>query len=120
MDGMHGQAAVRRHRPRLDGQHHRIEPDLAARLGKQVLEALRILGPRELLAEAMQAKAVVDALVEDAAQLLVALDDQHIAQALVPSGVCRGDACRAAADHHEVVNLVGHVYAPLFAWESRT
>ena len=54
-------------------QHHGIGADLNVGVLHHVDEAARVLGAGELLLEAVQAEAVVDALVQDAARLVVAL-----------------------------------------------
>jgi hypothetical protein len=46
-------------------------------------EALRVERPGQILLEDLHPKAVVDALQQDAAQLHVALDDQHIFRAVL-------------------------------------
>ena len=58
---------------RGDFQHHRaqLHPDTGG--AQQFNAALGVLGAGELLMEGVQAKARVDALVQDAAQLVVAL-----------------------------------------------
>ena len=67
-------------------------------------KALRVLGTGELLFKVRQAKAGVDALAEDAAQVLLALHDGH-----ARSGLMRGQRGRhaggAAADNDHVKDL---------------
>ena len=63
---------------RGDIQHHRIQQGFDAQAKRFVDEALRIAGTGQILFEDFQAKTVVDALQQDAAQLNIALDDQHI------------------------------------------
>ena len=60
----------------------------------------------------MQAKAVVDALVQDAAEPRIALENQHVARAGLHGGFRRGKPCRAAADNN---NVAFHCTAPPFS-----
>ena len=53
----------------------------------------------------MQAEAVVDALVQNAAQLAVALQDQNVAQACVIGRARRGKAGGAAADNGKLTGF---------------
>ena len=53
----------------------------------------------------MQAKAVVDALVQNAAQLAVALQDQNVAQACVISRARCGKAGGAAANNGKLTGF---------------
>lgn len=70
-------------------------------------KALRVLGTGELLFKVRQAKAGVDALAEDAAQVLLALHDGH-----VRAGLLRGKRGRhaggAASDDDHVEGLRCH------------
>ena len=67
-------------------------------------KALRVLGTGELLFKVRQAKPGVDALAQDAAQVLLALHDGH-----ARSGLMRGQrgshAGRSAADNDHVERL---------------
>ena len=88
---------------RADGEDHGQELIFDAALKHLVDEALGVLGAGQLLLEGVQAEAVVDALVQDAAQLVVALQDQD---APIPGVVC-GNRCRktggAAADDNNII-----------------
>ena len=88
---------------RGDIQHHGVQTDVNAGLTYHVDEAPGILRAGQLFLEIVQTEAVVDALVEDAAQLTVALDDADRATACFPCGIRSGQTCRAAADNHEFV-----------------
>ena len=70
-------------------------------------KALRVLGTGEFLFKVRQAKARVDALAEDAAQMLLALHDGH-----VRAGLLRGKRGRhaggAASDDDHVEGLRCH------------
>ena len=86
---------------------HARDERLCVRLDAQILEpvdeALDIFRPGQPLAEAGEAKAVVNALFEHAAQARLALDEQHVRTVFV-----RGDGGRepagAAADDDDVVH----------------
>ena len=65
-------------------------------------EALGIFRAGQLLLKGMEAEAVVDALVEDAAELRIALQNQDVLAARVVRGDRRGKARRAAADDEHV------------------
>ena len=74
--------------------------------------ALGVLGAGELLMEGVQAKARVDALVQDAAQLAAALQNEDIPQTRVVGG-CGGGQSGGTAAHdgqlysfHESTSLV--------------
>ena len=67
-------------------------------------KALRVLGTGELLFKVRQAKARVDALAEDSAQVLLALHDGHARSGLM-SGQRSRHASRPAADNDHVEGL---------------
>ncbi len=66
-------------------------------------ESLCILGAGQALAEAAQTKAIMDALAQDAAQHRLALQNDHVADALLVQFHRCGKTCRAAADNHNVL-----------------
>ncbi len=66
-----------------------------------------VLRAGKLLLKGVQAKAVVDALVQDAPQLLFPLQNQHILHPGLPGGNGGSQARRAAADYH---NIVGNAF----------
>ena len=86
---------------------HARDEGLRARLDLQLLEpvdeALDIFRPCQPLAEARKAEAVMNALLEHAAQTHLALDEQHVRAVFV-----RGDGgcepARAAADDDDVIH----------------
>jgi hypothetical protein len=93
-----------RHAPAgVDVEHVGVGQHVDAALEHLLQEALGVLGPGELLLEVVQAEAVVDALLQDAAGLALAVDDQHV----LGAGVAGADGGRepggAAADDHDVV-----------------
>lgn len=67
-------------------------------------KALRVLGTGELLLKVQQAKTGVDALAQDAAQVLLALHDGHACACLM-RGQRGRHAGRSAADNDHVERL---------------
>ena len=61
-------------------------------------EAVGVLGACQLLAEGVQAEACVDALVQNAAQLFITLNDENVFNAAFSGGDGSGQPCRASAD----------------------
>ena len=86
-----------------DVKHHCVQPDVHAGLADHVDEAAGVFRAGQLFVEVMQAEAAVDALIEDTAQLTVALDDANRAAAVLPRGLCRAQAGRAAANDDKIV-----------------
>ena len=86
-----------------DGQYHRVEFifDLAFKRLRDVTRSVFRAG--QLFAEGVQAEAVVDALVQDAAQLHVALKDQDALAACVICRDSRRQTGGAAADDDNVI-----------------
>ena len=112
-DGMRAARVHRVHRerrsvvraPRIDGRHAGARQHVhRARVRKRVDLALRVLGTRQLHAEAVQPEPVVHALLEDAAQLLLAVEQKH-ARALLRGRLGCGDAGCPAARHRHVVDM---------------
>ena len=100
-----------------DGRHHALwghvehrglEHALDAALARLRHVAGRVLRARELLLERVEAKAVVDALVEDAAQLRLALQHQHGGDAGVMRGNGGGKARGSPAHDHDVARQLWH------------
>ena len=89
----HGQHTLRR-----DIEHHRVQPVWDLQRLHLLDEAVGIFRAGQLLPERVQAEARVNALVQDAAELTVALEDQDILHARAPRGDGRGQPRRAAAD----------------------
>ena len=65
-------------------------------------ERLCIFRAGQALAEAAQTETVMDALAQDAAQHRLALQNDHVADALLVQLHRCGKTCRAAADNHNV------------------
>ena len=86
-----------------DGQYHRVEFifDLAFKRLRDVTRSVFRAG--QLFAEGVQAEAVVDALVQNAAQLHVALKDQDALAACVICRDSRRQTGGAAADDDNVI-----------------
>ena len=61
-------------------------------------KATCVLRPGQLLTEGVQAEARVDTLVEDAAQLLIPLDDENVFYAVLSGGDGGGQPRGASAD----------------------
>ena len=85
-----------------DGEDHRVGPDLRAGLRRLLHEPPRVFGAGELLAEVVQAEAVVDALAQDAARGGVALqhDDSRVRPRLARRDRGREAGGTAADDDH--------------------
>ena len=83
-------------------QHHGIELVGDAQRLDLLDKPGCILGAGQLLLKGMQAEAVVDALVEDTAQLAVALKDQDILHTALAGRHRRRKPCRAAADDDQI------------------
>ena len=86
-------------------QHHRVGQNGHGGLAEHFKEPPSVLRPGQLLLKVMQAKAVVDALVQNAAQLAVALQDQNIAQARVIGRARCGKSGGAAADNGKLTGF---------------
>ncbi len=67
-----------------------------------VLETLRVFGAGQFLAECVQSETVVNALIEDAAENIVPLDDEDIPgiEPAVHCARCSSEPRGAAADNH--------------------
>jgi len=83
-------------------EDHRVALERDAPLLDLADVAVGVFRAGQLLVEDMQPETVVDALLQDAAQTHVALQDQEAAAAAVPGGDRRGQAGRPAADDHQV------------------
>ena len=80
-------------------QHHGVQLHLYAGVLEHLNKAPGILRAGELLAKAVQTKAVVDALVQNAAQFLVALQNKDVAQTAFPCLAGSSKARRATANN---------------------
>ena len=85
-------------------EHHRIEPHLHRSVGEHFDEPVRVFGPGEFLLEAVEPETIVDALVEDAAELLVALEDEDAAQPRLIGGAGGGEPRGAASDDNQIIH----------------
>ena len=89
---------------RINPNHHAVQEQRNVGCAHLVDKALCVFGTGEFLFKVRQAKAGVDALAEDAAQVLLALHDGHAC-----AGLMRGQrgrhACRPAADNDHVEGL---------------
>ena len=64
-------------------------------------EALCIFGPGELLFEVRESKTGVDALAQDAAEMIIALDDDDVGSRFVRCE-CGSHACGTSSDDSDV------------------
>ena len=83
-------------------QHHGVQLNLHAGVLEHRNEASGVLRAGELLAKAVQTKAIVDALVQNAAQLFIALQNEDVAQTAFPCLAGSSKARRAAADNDQI------------------
>ena len=83
-------------------QHHGVQLHLYAGVLEHLNKAPGILRAGELLAKAVQTKAVMDALVQNAAQFLVALQNKDVAQTAFPCLAGSSKARGAAADNDQI------------------
>ena len=93
-----------------DLQHHRVQPDFDVRALQTADEALYILRPGQFLAEEVQAKAVVDALLQNAAQRAVALEDDDLRLRRFLSRLQRRRQARGPAADDDYVKLPLHLH----------
>ena len=95
-------------------QHHGVQLIGDAQLLHLLNEPPGILGAGELLLKGVQAEAVVNALVQDAAQLVVPLQDEDIPQARLVGRRRSSQPRRAAADDDKFV--FSHGLSPSLRW----
>ena len=76
-------------------------------------ESSRIFGTCQTLAEADESESVMHALLEDAAELVLALYKQHIRAVLV-RGYRGRKTCRAAAEDYYIISEFSHCRCPPF------
>ena len=93
-------------------QHHRVGQDTDGGAAEHTDEPSRVFRAGQLLLEVVQAEAVVDALVQNAAQLTVALKDQNVVQTRVIGRACGGKTGGTAADDGKLTGF--HLCAPPF------
>ena len=87
---------------RRDAEHHGVQQERDVPLRSLINESLGIFRAGQLLLEGVESEAVVDALVEDAAELRVPLQNQDVPAARVVRGDRRSKARRTAADDEHV------------------
>ena len=92
---------------RINPKHHAVQEQRNVGRAHLVDKALRVLGTGELLLKVRKAKTGVDALAQDAAQMLLALHDGH-ARVCLMCGKCGRHAGRSAADNDHVERLRRH------------
>ena len=83
-------------------QHHGVQLHLHAGVLEHLNKASGVLRAGELLAKAVQTKAIVDALVQNAAQLFIALQNEDVAQTAFPCLAGSSKTRRAAADNDQI------------------
>ena len=88
---------------RRDLEHHGVQTDVHAGLADHFDKPSRVFRTGQFFLKVMQAKAIMDALVQDTAQFPVAFDNADRAAARFPGSIRRGQARRAAADDHKLV-----------------
>ena len=99
-DAVHRVRRARFARHKLQG--HGVQLHLYTCITQHTDKAPRILRACKLFLKAVQAEAVVDALVQNAAKLFVPLQHQNAAQPVLPRAARRRKPCRAAAYHNKV------------------
>ena len=92
------------------GEHHGIRDDLDAAFADHIDVSARVFGTGELLAEAVQTEARVNALIQNAARLAVALQNQNIfrCQTRIKCG-CR--SCQTGGTAADDNQFLVHRYA---------
>lgn len=86
---------------RIDSKHHAVQEQRDVGCAHLVDKALRVLGTSEFLFKVRKAKSGVDALAQDAAQMLLALNDGY-ARAGLMRGKCGRHAGGASTDNDHV------------------
>jgi len=98
---------------RGDIQYHGIQKRLHPQRQRVINVMLGIRGTGQVLLEGFQPKTVVNALLQDSAQLQVALDDQHILRSLLFRGDGRRKASGSGADDHYIIFTLDHAAPPV-------
>ena len=96
----------------VHGEDGRVGLDVNAHLAGAVDVALRVLGAGQLLLEAVQAEAVVDALAQDAAGVVLALEHKQVVNAVFLRRNGSREARRARADDENIHALAVHLSSP--------
>ena len=81
---------------------HSVEHKGNTELAHLLFVSVSVLGACELLAEAMETEAVVNALTENAAESRVTLEYEYITKSCLVCRDCRRHTCRAAADYYKI------------------
>ena len=87
-----------------DFQHHGVGFYLHIGAADHFGKALSVFGAGQLLFKVMEAETVVDALVEDAAQFFIPLQNQHFFCAAGVAFVGGGQTGGASADDHQIIH----------------
>jgi len=123
--GQHDGARLHIHKPaalaagqdaplRADIQHHGVEQRLDAQRQGLIDEALGVGWAGQVFVEHLQAKTVVDTLLQNAAQLLVAFDQQYVVRAVLLGSNGRRQPAGAGSDDDNIVFMqAGHGRPPL-------
>ena len=91
------------------GKHRGVALDIDVQFTRPVNVALGIFGTGELLLEAMQAEAVMDALAKNTAGVMLAFKHKQVIYAVLPGGNGSSQTRGAAADDQHV-----HVQGTVF------
>ena len=91
---------------------HRIQKAIDAQIFHLVNETLRIFRTRQLLMKRMQAKPVMDTLIQDAAQTLVPLQDHDVIQARLFRSARSRKSRRTSPDHDQLFFIELHPDPP--------
>ena len=94
-------------------QHSRARFDGNAPLQRHFVVAVGVLGARQLLTEAVESEAVVDALAENTARVQITLQDDHVPHARVVCGHGGRQTGGASADDHKCLVGRTHIYVVL-------
>ena len=97
----------------MSAEDHGVGHELDAGLAGPLYPAVHVLGAGELLLECVQAEAGVDALLQDSAEVPVALYDEHSPGSGLPGAYAGRDSGRARAHHRHVHVDIAHLPAPL-------
>ncbi len=92
------------HIPVPNVQHHGVGKHLDVRLPQQPDKPARVFRAGQLLLKVMKPKPVMDALIQDAAQLPVPFQNQNPPKPRLPGGEGGGQPGRPAAHHNQIIN----------------
>ena len=94
-------------------QNSRAGLDGDASLQSHLVVTVGVLGAGQLLAEAVETEAVVDALAQDSARVQVALQDDHVTDTVIIGGHSGGHTGGATADDDKRSIRSAHIYVVL-------